>query len=79
MSRQKNDTDIIPNPLHDEGVKSEISEKVEILMRMKCESYLDINGEIADKIKKAAEWGLFTGFRMGWMICRNRMKKDKNL
>lgn len=30
MSRQKNDTDIIPNPLHDEGVKSEISEKVEM-------------------------------------------------
>lgn len=72
---QENDTDVIPNPLHDEGVKREIREKVEILMEAKCKSYLNINGEMGDKIKKAAEWGLFTGFRMGWMICRNRMEK----
>lgn len=57
----------IPNPLYDKTVKRDIQEKVEELM-----AYKRGDKNAAELIKylvtKAAEWGMSTGFRMGWKV-----------
>lgn len=64
----------IPNPLKDQGVKNDIEEKVKSLMNT-AGGHLNIVEEMEYLIRKAAQWGMLTGFNMGWRISENRTVK----
>lgn len=57
----------IPNPLTDKTVQRDIQDKVKELLTYKGG---DRNAAelIKDLVTKAAEWGMSTGFRMGWRV-----------
>lgn len=61
-------TETIPNPLADKGVQADIEKKVSEIMAQPVRiGGLEIAVRIA--VKKAAEWGMSEGFRMGWRVC----------
>ena len=57
----------IPNPLNDKGVQRDIREKVEQIMNYQGGSR---NAEefVKHLVTMAAEWGMSTGFHMGWRV-----------
>lgn len=57
----------IPNPLQDSGVKKDIEEKVQELMKYQG-GHRNVKDFIEDLVKQACEWGYSTGFRMGWRV-----------
>lgn len=57
----------IPNPLHDKGVQTDIGEKVEEILKYQGKER-NINDLVKDLVTRAAEWGMSTGFRMGWKV-----------
>ena len=57
----------IPNPLKDKGVQTDITEKVEEILNTKGKER-NINDLVKDLVTRAAEWGMSTGFRMGWKV-----------
>lgn len=57
----------IPNPLNDKGVQTDIREKVEEILNTKGKER-NINDLVKDLVTRAAEWGMRTGFRMGWKV-----------
>ena len=57
----------IPNPLNDKGVQTDIREKVEEILNTKGKER-NINDLVKDLVTRAAEWGMSTGFRMGWKV-----------
>lgn len=57
----------IPNPLKDKGVQTDIGEKVEEILNTKGKER-NINDLVKDLVTRAAEWGISTGFRMGWKV-----------
>ena len=57
----------IPNPLNDKGVQTDIREKVEEILNTKGKER-NINDLVKDLVTRAAEWGMSTGFHMGWKV-----------
>ena len=57
----------IPNPLNDMGVQKDIREKVEEILKYPGRQR-NINDLIKDLVTRAAEWGISTGFHMGWKV-----------
>ena len=57
----------IPNPLQDQGVKQDIENKVNEIMRTPLRIH-GLDTAMRDAIKRAAEWGMSEGFRMGWKV-----------
>ena len=57
----------IPNPLQDKGVQRDIREKVEEILKSRGNEK-NINDLIKDLVTRAAEWGMSTGFHMGWKV-----------
>ena len=57
----------IPNPLNDKGVQTDITEKVEEILKYQGKER-NINDLVKDLVTRAAEWGMSTGFRMGWKV-----------
>lgn len=57
----------IPNPLNDKGVQTDITEKVEEILNIKGKerNFADL---VKNLVTRAAEWGISTGFRMGWKV-----------
>ena len=65
----------IPNVLNDRGVREDIRIKVEMLMNEAC-GHLSIEGEIENRVRRAAEWAMSEGFRMGWRLGQNAAVKE---
>ena len=57
----------IPNPLQDKGVQRDIREKVEEILKSRGNEK-NINDLVKHLVTRAAEWGISTGFRMGWKV-----------
>ena len=57
----------IPNPLTDAGVKRDIKEKVEQIIKLQGR-FRNVNEHIEFLVKSAAEWGMSEGFRLGWKV-----------
>lgn len=57
----------IPNPLQDKGVQRDINEKVQEIMQYKGMSR-NVTDLMKDLVTAAANWGMQTGFRMGWKV-----------
>lgn len=68
----------IPNPLTDAGVKRDIKEKVERLMKQRG-AFRNVNEHIEYLVKSAAEWGMSEGFRMGWKLHEVEVVQGKRL
>lgn len=61
----------IPNPLTDKGVQQDIKDKVAELMNRSVKASIppiNVSQYIEGLVKKAAEWGMSEGFRMGWKV-----------
>lgn len=69
-------TETIPNPLTDEGVKSDINHRVEDLLHLSL-GVKNIDEAMRHLIKRAAEWGYSEGFRMGWRVYQNTKGKSR--
>lgn len=70
-------TETIPNPLTDKGVQKDIQDKVAELMNRSVKtsiSPVNVSQYIEHLVKRAAEWGMSEGFRMGWRIYEVRHK-----
>lgn len=63
----------IPNPLTDKGVKTDIENKVEELLKQNVGLH-NIIQAIPNIVLRAAEWGMSEGFRMGWRVHETREK-----
>ena len=68
----------IPNPLHDYGVQTDIRTKTTDLMVERLGLRCSIMDSIEHLLKKAAEWGVSYGFRMGWRLAENRTVERMN-
>ena len=65
----------IPNPLTDKGVQEDIEKKTdELMFRSASMRLCDVSETMRKVIKKAAQWGMSEGFRMGWKIHEGRSK-----
>lgn len=64
----------IPNPLTDAGVKKDITQKVQEVLKYPGR-YRSAQEHLEFLVRTAAEWGMATGFRMGWMVKENLGRK----
>lgn len=57
----------MPNPLNDKGVQRDIREKVEEILKYEGREK-NINNLVKYLVTRAAEWGVYLGFRLEWRV-----------
>ncbi len=64
----------IPSPLTDAGVKEEITQKVQEVLKYPGR-HRTAQEHLEFLVRTAAEWGMATGFRLGWRVKENLGRK----